>query len=393
MTTSTFPRWKGDVEPPFVFELCRRLTERFQVHVLAPHCFGAAGFEVLDDIRVTRFRYFPARWETLAYRGGILAGLKRNPLRYGLVPLFVLWQYRCIQKMLKQTHYDCIHAHWMIPQGLIAALAARASRHRPPLLVTCHGGDLYGIRGPAGDRLKRWTANRSSCITVVSRAMSDTVAALGVDRAKLQIVPMGCDMRRRFVPPPEKSKRRGLLFVGRLVEKKGLRYLLDAMPHVITRHPEAGLTIVGDGPLKKPLQQHARDIGVGEHVKFVGPVANDSLPAFYQRARALVFPSIVSGDGDREGFGLVLVEALGCECPAVVSDLPAMRDIVRDGETALVVSRRSARDIALKVNRILEEPGLQEKLGKAGRDYVLRHFDWSRIADRYAEIIRGMGSA
>ncbi len=77
-----------DVEPPFVYELCRRLTDEFHVHVLAPHASGAETEEQLAGIQVTRYRYFFSRWESLAYNGGILANLKQNPLRFGLIPFF-----------------------------------------------------------------------------------------------------------------------------------------------------------------------------------------------------------------------------------------------------------------------------------------------------------------
>ena len=75
--TSTFPRWKGDVEPPFVHELARRLTDSFDVHVLAPHAPGSKCHEILDGVHVHRFRYGPAILERLAYQGGILANLKK----------------------------------------------------------------------------------------------------------------------------------------------------------------------------------------------------------------------------------------------------------------------------------------------------------------------------
>ena len=122
-----------------------------------------------------------------------------------------------------------------------------------------------------------------------------------------------------------------LLFVGRLVEKKGLRYLLKAMPEIIARFPQSHLTVVGDGPCRKELEKLSVHLGLRGRVDFLGALRNDELPHIYQQSGIIVFPSVVSDDGDREGFGLVLVEALGCGCAAVVTDLPAMMDIVADG--------------------------------------------------------------
>ena len=86
VTTSTFPRWPRDKEPPFVFELCARLQERYDIHVLSPHFKGAAREEQIGGMRVTRFHYCPAQLESLAYQGGILANLKERPWKYSLVP-------------------------------------------------------------------------------------------------------------------------------------------------------------------------------------------------------------------------------------------------------------------------------------------------------------------
>ena len=116
------------------------------------------------------------------------------------------------------------------------------------------------------------------------------------------------------------------------------------------------------------------------------PLANETLPKLYQTADVVVFPSIVAADGDREGFGLVLVEALGCECAAVVTDLPAMRDIVHDGKTALVVPQQNAQQIAAKVIQLLDNPSLRRSLGKgpAVCDAAIRLEDCCRkIQDPY----------
>ena len=131
--TSTFPRWINDSEPAFVEYLSLQLAKRHQVHILAPHTKGAMEHEVwpeqqkdnnknLPTIEVFRFRYFPESGQTLAYNGGIMANLDRNPFKYGLVPLFMLSQLFWIMRLHRQHQYDVIHAHWIIPQGLLSVL-------------------------------------------------------------------------------------------------------------------------------------------------------------------------------------------------------------------------------------------------------------------------------
>lgn len=390
MLTSTFPRWMDDVEPPFVFELCRRLSNDFCVHVLAPHACGAAVEEQLAAIHVTRYRYFISHWESLAYNGGILANLKQNPLRFGLIPFFFLSQLWALIKLLQRRHFDCIHAHWLIPQGLIALVACWFFRSAPPLVTTSHGGDLFGLKGFIFNRLKRRVVRHSAAITVVSRTMRDMLRELVVDEDRIHVIPMGVDLSRRFVPPANRADGKELLFVGRLVEKKGLVYLIDALPSILARHPSARLKIVGDGQERQKIQRLVARLKLKDQVEFLGAVKNEALPAIYRAADVVVFPSVVAGDGDREGFGLVLVEALGCECAIVVTDLPAMRDIVSDGQNALVVPQKDTDQLAQHIIDLLDNPQLRRRLGETGRNSVLKRFDWRIIAKQYADLIHSV---
>ena len=151
--TSTFPRWKGDVEPPFVHELARRLTDSFDVHVLAPHAPGSKRREILDGVHVHRFRYAPSVLERLAYQGGILANLKKSPLLFGLVPFFLAAQLLAAIHLLMRQPIQVIHAHWIFPQGMVALLARALSRSKAKVLCTSHGGDLYGLKGAVFSRV------------------------------------------------------------------------------------------------------------------------------------------------------------------------------------------------------------------------------------------------
>jgi glycosyltransferase involved in cell wall biosynthesis len=175
--------------------------------------------------------------------------------------------------------------------------------------------------------------------------------------------------------------------VGRVVEKKGLRFLIEAMPQILERHPDANLCVAGDGQELNVIKKLADNLGVADRIKFLGALANKALPKLFQTADVVVFPSIIAANGDREGFGLVLVEALGCECAAVVTDLPAMRDIVRDRKTALIVPQQNSQQIADKVIQLLDNHSLRKSIGKEGRRYVVQRFDWKTVTEQYKNII------
>jgi len=138
------------------------------------------------------------------------------------------------------------------------------------------------------------------------------------------------------------------------------------------------------------LQKRVSELGIGNRVDFLGGVKNESLPALYQTSDVVVFPSVIADGGDREGFGLVLVEALGCECATVVTDLPAMQDIISDGKTALVVPQYDSQQITEKVLRLLKETELRRSLGKRGRRYVLQRFDWENVIRQYTDLIHSV---
>ena len=120
--TSTYPRWADDPEPGFVHELAKRLTNHFRVIVLGPHAPGASATEVLDGVEGVRYRYAPDRLETLVNDGGIVTNLRRDKWKLLLVPGFVLAQSWCTWRLVRTGSVDVIHAHWLIPQGLIAAM-------------------------------------------------------------------------------------------------------------------------------------------------------------------------------------------------------------------------------------------------------------------------------
>jgi glycosyltransferase involved in cell wall biosynthesis len=392
--TSTFPRWQGDNEPPFVLGLCRRLADNFDILVLAPHAEGAKRFEQMAGIEIQRFHYFFPRWERLVYQGGILANLKQHLWCYLLLPLFFAAQVIALVRILKRERVDVIHAHWLIPQGFSVVLAGLFVKNMPPLISTSHGGDLMGLNGWLLSLIKRWVIRRSSQMTVVSNTMTSFARALGARPEQLQTISMGVDTTNVFTPDADVTRAENeLLFVGRLVEKKGVAYLLEAMPEILRQAPDTHLRLVGDGPMRSALSQQVNRRGIAHAVTFHGAINNSELPGFYRRATVFVAPSIITEQGDQEGLGLVLIEALACKCPVVASDLPAIQEVVISGATGLSVPEKDPSALAKAVTKLLAEPGLRRRLTENGRNHVSLNFDWEIVATRYSRLIEQLGVA
>jgi glycosyltransferase involved in cell wall biosynthesis len=230
-------------------------------------------------------------------------------------------------------------------------------------------------------------------VTVVSRAMTQGALRLGVRAEKLSVLPMGVDLVNRFSPDVQVVRNRHeLLFVGRLVEKKGLGILLAALPGLIARHPSIRLTIAGDGPLRQTLEKQATTLGVNEHLSFLGMTQPQQLRELYCRAVLFVAPFLVASGGDQEGLGLVLVEAMGCGCPVVASDLPAIADVIEHDKTGMLVPQGEPMALADQIDALLGDEQKRDALASAARGYALAHFDWAQIATRYGDLLATLAS-
>ncbi|MCP5459183.1 MAG: glycosyltransferase [Gammaproteobacteria bacterium] len=382
---STYPRWSDDHEPGFVHELARRLTAQFKVRILCPHAPNAAGRETLDGVEVLRYRYAPSRFETLVNDGGIVNNLKRRPCKWLLVPFFLLGLLAYTWYEIRRWRPDVIHAHWLLPQGLIVALLSLVDSSTPPFLVTSHGADLFALRARPLTGLKRFVARRAAAMTVVSRIMKDELERIDIAMSKVSVQPMGVDLMQRFIPASNIPRSRDeILFVGRLVEKKGLRYLLAAMPEIIARRPSAFLTVVGFGPEESERRAQAEALGINHKVNFLGALSQAELPALYRRAAVFVAPFVQARSGDQDGLGLVLVEALGCGCPVVVTDLPASRDVVSDLVAAIRVPAGQLNKLGEAVVQVLERGDYYDLEAIKAIPQLRKQFDWAQVASGYA---------
>ena len=380
---STYPRWRGDHEPGFVHELSRRLAKRFDVTVVCPSATGATAREELDGVRVIRFRYAPMRWETLVNDGGITTNLRRHPGRFLLVPPFVVASLWAAFRASRRLRPAAIHAHWLLPQGLVAVIARRCAGLRAPLVVTSHGADLHAWRGALPRALKRLVVRNAAKVAVVSRGMVKDAVALGARAGQVEVAPMGVDLDL-FRPDPAVAPVPGrILFVGRLVEKKGLRHLIDALPVLRVREPRATLVVAGFGPEDAERRAQVEALGLRDAVSFVGAVPQAELPMLYRQASVVAVPFVEAAGGDIDGLGLVAVEAAACGCPVVISRIAAASDIFGEGEATFVAPGNPAA-LAEALASVLAAP---DRAPRADRAELARKFEWSAAASRYEDLL------
>jgi glycosyltransferase involved in cell wall biosynthesis len=373
---STYPARTGDGTPQFVRDLATVEALSYQTTVLVPSVPGGARLEVDGALEVRRFRYFPRRWEDLA-DGAILENLRSRKSRWAQVlPLF-LAEVLAIRRQARAVKPDVIHVHWLIPQGVAALIAAP----KVPKLVTTLGGDVYGLRDGVSRRLIRAVLKNADAVTTMNSDMRDRLVELGADPATTVVLPMGADVTaiRPLAAAAERRPGR-ILFVGRLVEKKGVAVLLEALRGLDGRGYD--LRVVGDGPLRSELSSQAS----GLPATFVGALGRDALAAEYGAASIAVFPSVPAASGDQDGLPVALLEAMSAGCAVIASELPGLRDAVQDGRSGLLTTPGSATELATALARLLGDPALCDTLGRAASTRA-DSFSVDAIGDRYVALL------
>jgi glycosyltransferase involved in cell wall biosynthesis len=367
--------------------LCKRLQARFDVTVLAPAEKGARSRDEIDGVRVRRFHYFwPRSLERLA-EGALLENVRHRPWLFIQAPFLLMFELLAAYRFARSHRPAVIHAHWFVPQGIVAVLVGRLLGI--PVVVTAHGADVSGLRGWLWSAVRRAIGARCAAMTAVSsdlkRKLEGVVSASGQPPL---VMPMGVDSERFGADPAAWADREKIvLFVGRLAEKKGLEYLLRAFPQVSAHHPDARLVVVGDGPLRGKLEALAQNLGLKGNVDFLGGKPPSELPRLYSSCRVFVGPSVVARSGDTEGFGLVFIEAFAAGRPAVASSVGGIPDIVVHGRTGLLVEPGSPDALAAAICELLDSPTRADRMGRVASRWVRRKFDWRSVARGYADLL------
>ncbi|GAH16685.1 unnamed protein product, partial [marine sediment metagenome] len=203
--------------------------------VLTPFRKETKVFEEKDGLKIYRFKY----GFTSLCEGAIVPNLRKNRMLIFQVPFLFFSAFLNLAKIIKRGEIETIHAHWIIPQGFIAVLYKKLFRKRNlKIICTSHGGDIFSLQNPLMKKIKKWTLNNVDKLTVVSNAIKEGVKKLNIrEDLPIEVIPMGVD-DKKFNPTQyderirERYSIKGpfLLFVGRLVEEKGIKYLIDTMP-------------------------------------------------------------------------------------------------------------------------------------------------------------------
>jgi glycosyltransferase involved in cell wall biosynthesis len=311
-----------------------------------------------------------------------------------LLPFFLLRALLLQIKISRSWSPDVIHAHWVLPGGLIGALIARLLRI--PLMVSLHGSDVFmATRKPLFGWVATWVLKQASVITACSEDLRQGALKLGADPDRVHLVAWGADPSR-FSPDVPALNRDAfslgaddlvLISLGRMVAKKGFDVLVCALPALVDAYPQLYLLIGGDGDQKGSLEKLAEDLDVLDRVRFPGRISWNDVPAFMAMGDLFVLPSVRDAEGNIDGLPTVLLEAMACGKPVVATKIGGVPLVIEDGVNGLLCRPGDVEALKRTISRVVEDVSLRERLGRRARASVESDYNWLEVARRISELL------
>jgi phosphatidylinositol alpha-1,6-mannosyltransferase len=375
MVASNFPPVIGGIQA-----YALRLAQHFHAQcaellVVAPR---SPGFREYDAQSRLPMRRLPSLGDDLALSG--------------IAPLVAL---------LARRRFDAAFAtHWA--PGFAVLRAAGLTRVDLPVFSALLGKELihrplgrFSVAQSVYDRIRRRALQEPSGLISISARTSELAIEAGAVPARVHTTYAGVDPER-YRPQPQPELRRTLagdgqllLSVARLVPRKGIDTVLQALPAVLARVPALTYAVIGDGPDMPRLTALAKQLGVSERVRFLTRVPGD-LAEYYNACDLFVMPAREE-PGDIEGFGLVFLEANACGKPVIGARAGGVTDAVADGESGLLVPQNDVAALSAAIVALLTDSQRAQALGRRGRERVLAHFTWQQVgANTLAAIEAGV---
>ena len=394
---SVYPRFHEDAEVPWLRTSIAHLKKAgLDIQVLAPAYKGLKSHEI-DGVKVNRFRYAPAKWEFLTHEEGAPSKMANKPwLQLLAIPYIISGFFKCI-KICRKFKPDIIHAHWPFPHAYIALGAAKL--FKIPLVLNFHGAELLLIRKKKWVKpLLKFAIGQAQAVFANSSFTASKIKALrNVD---VEWSPYGTTLETRderretreyTAEPHAVDGKFKILFVGRHIERKGIRYLIEAAKYLPRDQFE--IRIVGVGDLTEQLKMQADALCHPERseteskdlpaeIIFTGKLSPEALANEYKTANVFTLPAIVDSKGDTEGLGVVLIEVMELGLPIVASNVGGIPDVVIDGETGILVPEKDPEALASAYKRLASNPELISQLLAGAQKRIAECFTWDGIIER-----------
>jgi glycosyltransferase involved in cell wall biosynthesis len=390
LTTSTFPSGeKGDGTPRFILDLALALSNKCEIKIIAPSHpnsnFGKTSQDHIEGIEITRFNYFyPKKLQKLAYANcSMKESVERSFLAKVQIPMFFASQYRALSSLCKSFSPEIVNAHWMIPQGLVAARVKKDFNYK--LITSIHGGDFKLLTQTSlGKKIITQTLTNSEHAILPNASLEkDLRESYSYHNTSIQ--PMGVNLEKfssaiNLPINKKETEQPYLLFVGRFSQKKGINILLSAFAKT---SGSLRLILAGYGALEEEIRNQIKTLNISERVDLIGKIDHRNLPDLYNNALATIIPSITTTKNDAEGLPTVLFEAMACKSLIIASNIPGITEVIKDGENGLLFPAEDSSALFEKItwatNNNLSQ--IRENAFISAKKY-----EWGKVAEKYYQI-------
>ena len=293
---------------------------------------------------------------------------------------------RKIKRLIKKISPDILHAHYATGYGISGALSGFH-----PYIISVWGSDIFEFPKKSffHKKLIGFNLKKADYICSTSHVMAKETKKY--TNKNILITPFGVDCEK--FKPASKLKPKDKIIIGTIkaLEKKyGIKYLINAFAILVKKHSNLPLElhIGGKGSLERKLQQLCENLGIKNKVKFLGYIPHDKVPDIFNTFSVSVSVSA----SESESFGVAVIEAEACRIPVVVSDIGGLPEVVQDNVTGFIVPPKNPEATAEAIEKLILDENLRNKMGVAGREFVLKNYEWSKNAkimeNLYKTIIR-----
>ncbi len=390
--THNYPRFAGDFSGTFVEALCEELAvQRQQVTVYAPYD-PAYDRPLHAPVDLQLYRYaWPDSLHKLGYMRTMQSDLALRLEAYALSPALFARGIQATLAGARRSRPDVLHAHWLLPNGFIAAVVSR--RLNIPLVISIPGSDAQVARSnPLFRSLARFALRQANLLTANSAELRDAVLPLGADLGKFDMIIYGTDpaaLRPDTTGVAALRADLGIgaddvvaLCVGRMVPKKGFDVLIRALATPALRARPVIAVMVGEGDDKAAWQQLAADLGVAERLRWIGNVPKTAIGRYYNLADMLAMPSV---SRPADGLNVCVLDAMSCGKPVIGTMVAGNPLAIVDGATGLLIAEQDSDALAAAVARLVDDPALRGRMGAASRVRIETELGWPHLARRYIQ--------
>ncbi|MDP2638339.1 MAG: glycosyltransferase family 4 protein [Candidatus Levybacteria bacterium] len=388
LITSTFPHGPHDNQVPWLSLLLRQLKEKGVNPVVYAPSYRGSVSHTYHSIPVVRFRYAPKFLEILTHGEGAVFKLRQKPWLFIVSFLYLFFGIIEIMRMHRKYKFDVVHVHWPFPQGLFGIIAKKLFHAK--LVLTFHGAEFSLMRRlPFGTAILKTILRNSDKVVANSSFTKKLIQE--IEPIDVSIIPFSSAVIVDKIKEKEKhfsDKKYKILFIGRLIERKGVSFLVDAVKILRRKNIPVLLDIVGNGPLHGAIKDHVDRLGLNDYIKLHQGVNEENLSKFYKNCDVFVLPAIIDKWGDTEGLGVVLIEAMSFGKPVVASNVGGISNVVKNNENGFLVEEKNPQALAGALQTLFDQPTLSRKFGVNGLSYVKKCYNWKNIIDKTIALYR-----